>query len=143
MITAPMADVVESLSRVPLFSGIGREKLAKLSDRMAERSFSEGKAATEEGKGGAAFWVIEQGEATVAVKGEIVRTLGPGDFFGEIALLGEGVRTATVTAVTDMRCRGMTPWEFRAFVDENPDAAWAMMQALAVRLRESERRAQS
>src|SRR6476659_6082550 len=56
MITAPMADVVESLSRVPLFSGIGREKLAKLSDRMAERSFSEGKAATEEGKGGAACW---------------------------------------------------------------------------------------
>ena len=69
MITAPMADVVESLSQVPLFAGVGREKLAKLSDRMAERSFSEGKAATEEGKGGAGFWVIEEGEATVAVEG--------------------------------------------------------------------------
>jgi CRP-like cAMP-binding protein len=140
MIGPPMADVVETLSRVPLFTGVAREKLAKLASQMAERSFSEGESATEEGRGGAAFWVIEAGEATVAVQGEIVRTLGPGDYFGEIALLDEGVRTATVTAATDMRCHGMSPWEFRAFVDENPDAAWAMMRALAVRLRESEGR---
>ncbi len=136
-----MADVVESLSRVPLFSGIEREQLAKLANRMAERRFSEGQTATEEGKGGAAFWVIEEGEATVAVRGEIVRTLGPGDYFGEIALLDEGVRTATVTAVTDMRCRGMAPWEFRAFVDENPRVAWEMLRALAVLVRETGERA--
>jgi CRP/FNR family cyclic AMP-dependent transcriptional regulator len=135
-----VGNVVESLSRVPLFSGVDRDKLARLAERMAERSFSEGESATEEGRGGAAFWVIEDGAATVAVKGDIVRTLGPGDYFGEIALLDEGVRTATVTAATDMRCRGMAPWEFRAFVDENPDAAWAMLRALAVRLRESEER---
>ncbi len=135
-----MADVVESLSRVPLFAGIEREKLSRLASQMAERSFSEGESATEEGKGGAAFWVIEEGEATVAIKGEMVRTLGPGDYFGEIAMLDEGVRTATVTAATDMRCRGMAPWEFRAFVDENPDAAWSMLQALALRLRQSEER---
>lgn len=141
MIRAPMADVVESLSRVPLFSGVDREKLARLADQMAERSFSKGESATEEGGGGAAFWVIEDGEATVSVKGEVVRTIGAGDYFGEIALLDEGVRSATVTAATDLRCRGMAPWEFRAFVDENPDAAWAVMRALAVRLRESEERA--
>jgi CRP-like cAMP-binding protein len=136
-----MADVVESLSRVPLFSGIEGEKLAELAEQMAVRRFSEGQSATEEGQGGAAFWVIEEGEATVAIKGEIVRTLGPGDYFGEIALLDEGVRTATVTAATDLRCRGMASWEFRAFVDQNPDAAWAMLRMLAVRLRESEERA--
>lgn len=135
-----MADVVESLSRVPLFSGIEGEKLAELAEQMAVRSFSEGQSATEEGQGGAAFWVIEEGEATVAIKGEIVRTLGPGDYFGEIALLDEGVRTATVTAATDLRCRGMASWEFRAFVDQNPDAAWAMLRVLAVRLREAEGR---
>jgi CRP-like cAMP-binding protein len=135
-----MANIVETLSGVPLFSGVEREKLGKLADQMAERRFTEGQSATEEGRGGAAFWVIEDGEATVAVKGEIVRTLGPGDYFGEIALLDEGVRTATVTAATDMRCRGMAPWEFRAFLDEHPDAAWAMLRALAVRLRESEER---
>lgn len=136
-----MADVVESLSRVPLFSGIEGDTLSELAAQMAVRRFSEGQSATEEGKGGAAFWVIEEGEATVAVKGEIVRTLGPGDYFGEIALLDEGVRTATVTAATDLCCRGMAAWEFRAFVDQNPDAAWAMLRALAVRLRESEERA--
>jgi CRP/FNR family transcriptional regulator, cyclic AMP receptor protein len=135
-----MARVVESLSRVPLLAGVARDKLVKLADRMAERRFSEGETATEEGKGGAAFWVIEEGEATVAIKGEIVRTLSAGDYFGEIALLDEGVRTATVTAATDMRCRGMAPWEFRSFVEENPDAAWAMLQALAGRLREAEGR---
>ena len=88
----------------------------------------------------AAFWIIESGEATVAVKGEIVRTLGPGDYFGEISLLDDGVRTASVIAVTDMRCHGMAPWEFRAFLDQNPEAAWSMMRALAGRLRESEKR---
>jgi CRP/FNR family transcriptional regulator, cyclic AMP receptor protein len=137
MIGASMADVVETLSRVPLFSAVEREELEKLAERMAARRFTEGQAATEEGKGGAAFWVIEDGEATVSIRGEIVRTLGPGDHFGEIALLDEGVRTATVTAATDMRCRGMAPWEFRAFVDENPGVAWAMLRALAVLVRET------
>jgi CRP-like cAMP-binding protein len=135
-----MADLVESLSHVPLFAGVDRGKLEKLAAQMAERSFSEGESATEEGKGGTAFWIIESGEATVVVKGEIVRTLGPGDYFGEISLLDDGVRSASVTAVTDMRCHGMAPWEFRAFVDQNPEAAWAMMRALATRLRESEER---
>ena len=125
---------------MPLFAGVDRRNLSKLAAQMAERSFSEGESATEEGKGGTAFWIIESGEATVAVKGEIVRTLGPGDYFGEISLLDDGVRSASVTAVTDMRCHGMAPWEFRAFVDQNPEAAWAMMRALAARLRESERR---
>ena len=80
-----MEDVVESLSRVPLFSGVDRDKLGRRAERMAERSFSEGECAKEEGRGGAAFWVIEDGEATVSVKGDIVRTLGPGDYFGDIA----------------------------------------------------------
>jgi CRP-like cAMP-binding protein len=135
-----VADLVESLSRVPLFAGVDRGKLEKLAGQMADRTFSEGESATEEGRGGSAFWIIESGEATVAVKGEVVRTLGPGDYFGEISLLDEGVRSATVAAATDMRCHGMAPWEFRAFVDQNPDAAWAMMRGLASRLRESEER---
>ncbi|MGH2924547.1 MAG: cyclic nucleotide-binding domain-containing protein [Solirubrobacterales bacterium] len=135
-----MADLVENLSRVPLFAGVDHGKLEKLAAQMADRTFSEGESATEEGRGGSAFWIIESGEATVAVKGEVVRTLGPGDYFGEISLLDEGVRTATVTAATDLRCHGMAPWEFRAFVDQNPDAAWAMMRGLVTRLRESEER---
>jgi CRP/FNR family transcriptional regulator len=70
----------------------------------------------------------------------VVRTLGPGDYFGEIALIDEGPRSATVTAATDMRCRGMAAWEFRPFVVEHPEVAWTILQTLAARLREVETR---
>ena len=82
----------------------------------------------------------------MSLSGEIVRTLGPGDHFGEIALLDDGPRSATVTASTDLRCRGMAAWEFRPFVQEHPEVAWTMLETLAARLREAEaaqRRARS
>ena len=136
-----MTDPVESLSRVPLLAGIGRRGLKRLVDRMSERTFAEGEVAVEEGRGGAGFWLIQEGSASVSIGGEIIRTLGPGDYFGEIALLDDGPRTATVTAGTDLRCLGMATWEFRPFVLEHPDVALTMLQALARRLREAEARA--
>jgi CRP/FNR family cyclic AMP-dependent transcriptional regulator len=136
-----MADPVESLSQVPLLAGIGRRELKRLVDRMSERTFAEGEVAVEEGRGGAGFWLIQDGSASVSIGGEIIRTLGPGDYFGEIALLDDGPRTATVTAGTDLRCLGMATWEFRPFVLEHPDVALTMLQALARRLREAESRA--
>jgi CRP/FNR family cyclic AMP-dependent transcriptional regulator len=136
-----MADPVESLSQVPLLAGIRRRELKRLVDRMSERTFAEGEVAVEEGRGGAGFWLIQEGSATVSIGGEIIRTLGPGDYFGEIALLDDGPRTATVTAGTDLRCLGMATWEFRPFVLEHPDVALTMLQALARRLREAESRA--
>jgi CRP-like cAMP-binding protein len=136
-----MADPVESLSQVPLLAGIGRRELKRLVDRMSERTFAEGEVAVEEGRGGAGFWLIQDGSASVSIGGEIIRTLGPGDYFGEIALLDDGPRTATVTAGTDLRCLGMATWEFRPFVLEHPEVALTMLQALARRLREAEFRA--
>jgi CRP-like cAMP-binding protein len=135
-----MADTAEALAKVPLFTGIGKRELKRLADRMSERVFREGEVAVEEGRGGAGFWLIEEGEGAVSVQGNAVRTLGPGDYFGEIALIDEGPRSATVTAVTDMRCRGMAAWEFRPFVAEHPDIAWTILQTLARRLREAEGR---
>jgi CRP-like cAMP-binding protein len=135
-----MADPAEALSRVPLFAGIGRRELKRLSERMSARTFREGEVAVEEGRGGAGFWLIEDGEGAVSVQGKVVRTLGPGDYFGEIALIDEGPRSATVTAATDMRCRGMAAWEFRPFVVEHPEVAWTILQTLAARLREVETR---
>ncbi len=88
-----------------------------------------------EGASGAAFFVITDGQASVMVHGEERARLGPGDHFGEIALLDEGVRSATVIAETDLRCYGLTPWEFRPFVEEHPRVAWKLLQALARRLR--------
>jgi CRP/FNR family transcriptional regulator, cyclic AMP receptor protein len=133
-----MAKVEETLSRVPLFSGMKEKDLKRLGKRMQERSFSEGDAVTTQGETGLGFFVIEDGNATVSRNGEIVRNLGPGDFFGEVALIDEGPRSATVVATTDLRCRGMTAWEFKPFVEEHPEVAWALLQTMVGRLRAAE-----
>jgi CRP/FNR family cyclic AMP-dependent transcriptional regulator len=137
-----MADPAQNLSKVPIFAGVKEKDLRKLAERMMERTFSEGDTITEQGKSGVGFFVIEEGDATVSIRGEIVRTLGPGDWFGEIALIDDGPRSATIVAGTDLRCRGMTAWEFRPFVQEHPEVAWPLLETLAARLREAEVRAE-
>ena len=141
MIAEPMADVTESLRKVPIFAGLKAKDLDRLAGRMMERSFAEGDTITEQGKSGVGFFVIEEGNATVSIGGEIVRTLGPGEWFGEIALIDDGPRSATIVAGTDLRCRGMTAWEFKPFVQEHPEVAWPLLETLAAHLREAERRA--
>jgi CRP/FNR family transcriptional regulator len=135
-----VSDQSARLGGVPLFSGIPEKKLGKLAERMSKRTFAEGENAVEEGRGGAGFWYIESGSATVSIRGETVRTLGSGDYFGEIALIDDGPRSATVTAATDLDCLGLAAWEFKAFIEENPDAAWAVMETMAKRLRDAESR---
>jgi CRP-like cAMP-binding protein len=88
-----------------------------------------------EGSGAAAFFLIDSGEASVSCKGVHLSKLGPGDCFGEIALIDGGHRTATVTATTDMVCYGITFWEFRPLVERNGEIGWKLLQALAKRLR--------
>jgi CRP/FNR family cyclic AMP-dependent transcriptional regulator len=136
----PMSDTAENLGRVPLFAGVGKKELRKLAEQMGERTFNEGQTITEEGQSGVGFFVIEHGDATVTVNGQVVRTLGPGEWFGEIALIDAGPRTATIVAGTDLRCRGMTAWEFRPFVQQHPEVAWPLLEQLATRLREAEAR---
>ncbi len=135
-----MADVVETLGGVPLFQGVKKKELKKLAGRMQERSFDEGEAITTQGKSGIGFFVIEDGNATVSVDGEIVRTLGPGEYFGEVALIDSGPRSATIVATTDLRCQGLTAWEFRPFVEGHPEVAWPMLETLASRLRDAQQR---
>jgi CRP-like cAMP-binding protein len=135
-----MADATESLSRVPLFSQVGKRELKRLETRMSARTFPEGHVIAEEGQTGVGFFLIEDGNATVSIGGEERRTLGPGDWFGEMALIDEGPRSATVVAATDLRCRGLSAWEFRPFIQEHPEVAWPLLQALVGRLRESEAR---
>jgi CRP-like cAMP-binding protein len=133
--TAP----VELLQRVPVFSGLGRRELERVANSMKERRFQTGDTVTSEGRGGVGFFVIEEGEADVTVQGEERAKLGPGDYFGEIALITESDRTATITAETDMRCYGMTMWDFRPLVESNASIAWNMLQSLAQKLRDAER----
>jgi CRP-like cAMP-binding protein len=103
-----------------------------------ERRFPAGETVIKEGSGGAAFYVIESGEADVTIGGEHRRVLRAGDHFGEIALIDEGVRMATITARTELVCQGLTLWEFRPLVQHNGAIGWKLMQTLARELRAAE-----
>jgi CRP/FNR family cyclic AMP-dependent transcriptional regulator len=125
----------EVLKKVPLFAGLDDRELEQIASTMRERRFSAGDRVTEEGAGGAGFFVVEDGDADVTVEGEPRGTIGPGDYFGEIALLTGSDRTATITATTDMICWGMTPWDFRPLVESNSTIAWKLLTAMAEKLR--------
>jgi CRP/FNR family cyclic AMP-dependent transcriptional regulator len=131
-------DTVAALSRVPLLAGIEGRHLERLAREFRDRTFAEGAVVTREGDTGVGFFVIVEGEANVTVGGEYRTTLGPGDAFGEMALIDDGPRTATIVAATDLSCLALSPWDFRPFVEENPTVAWSMLQVLAQRLREAE-----
>jgi CRP/FNR family transcriptional regulator len=131
-------DTVETLGQVPLLQGIERKDLERLARSFRERSFAEGATVTREGETGVGFFVILEGAATVSVGGEVKATLGAGDSLGEMALIDEGPRTATVVAATDLRCLALSPWEFRAFVEAHPSIAWHLLQTLARRLRSTQ-----
>jgi CRP/FNR family cyclic AMP-dependent transcriptional regulator len=135
---SPVAAPVASLRQVPLFAELGDRELERLAGQFKERTFPEGSAVTEEGGTGTGFFIIADGNATVSVAGDQKATLGPGDFFGEIALVDEGTRTATITAATDLRCYGLTAWEFRPFVEEHPQVAWPLLKQMARRLRQAQ-----
>ena len=122
---------VDLLGRVPLFQGLEKRELEDICRTVHERTFQPGETVATEGQGGVGFFVIQDGEAKVTIGGEEVRRLGPGDYFGEIALITEGARTATVTAESELRCYGLTPWEFRPLVQSNASIAWKILQALA------------
>jgi pyruvate,water dikinase len=126
---------VEVIERVPLFANMSPRDIEGIAVLFKERRFVPGETVTKEGAGGAAFFVIESGQATVSVGGQQRATLSDGDYFGEIALIDEGARSATVTASTELVCYGLTYWEFRPLVQQNATIAWNLLQTLAKRLR--------
>lgn len=137
MAAAPV-DLIQS---VPLFEGLDKRELQSVASSLKERNFSAGDAIASEGQTAVGFFVIAEGEAKVTQKDKELATLKAGDYFGEIALIDEGRRTATVTAESNLRCYGMTSWEFRPLVETNASLAWKLLQAMAKQLRRSEERA--
>jgi CRP/FNR family transcriptional regulator, cyclic AMP receptor protein len=136
----PMSAPVNLLKRVPLFAKLDDKELKTLAATFTERSFREGDVLTSEGQGAAGFFIIESGDANVTVDGQQRGTLGPGDYYGEIALLDGGARTATIVATTDGKSYGLTSWQFRPLVEEHSSIAWPMLEALAARIRQIESR---
>lgn len=128
------------LAGVPLFAKLSRRDLARLVKVGHDMPYPVGTELTSDDEASVCFFVIAEGEARVEVKGKEVRRLGPRDYFGEMALIDRSRRSATVTAVTDMRCFVMTQWQFRPFATEHPEVAWALLEAMVQRVREAESR---
>jgi len=126
---------IEALQRVPLFADLSLRELRQIARLFKERSFSAGEAAIQEGSGGAAFFVIQSGEAEVIIRGKKKATLKAGEFFGEISLIDDGPRMASIMAATDMVCYGLTYWDFRPVVKANGVLGWKLLQQMAKMLR--------
>ena len=128
------------LRNVRLFSDLDEKDLESLADEFNERRFSAGDKIALEGEGGLMFFVVESGEASVEVQGNEVATIGPGAAFGEIALIDRRPRTATVTALSELKTYGLPVFVFRPFVEARPQVAWKLLESLADRLAAAEAR---
>jgi CRP/FNR family transcriptional regulator, cyclic AMP receptor protein len=124
-----MTDTVELLAGVPMLASLDRKHLQRLAKDFTERTFPAGATVVREGdEKGVGFFVIAEGQGSVTIDGREVTTIGPGDYFGEVALISDRVRTATVTATTELRCIVMTFWDFRAFVRGDAEVAWKLLE---------------
>jgi CRP-like cAMP-binding protein len=128
-------DVPARLANVPIFSGCSKRELAIIARAAKEVSHREGTVIAREGERGIGLFLILDGECTVTIGGKAKAKLGPGDFFGEVALLDGGPRTATVTALSAVRLVGITGWVFRGLLMEHPSIALKTLEAVAGRLR--------
>jgi len=135
-----MAPPQELLANVDLFRDLDNRELREIAVAMKEYTFEAGREIVTQGQNGVGFFVIADGTAKVTIDGCDIRTLGAGDYFGEIALIDEGSRSATITAKTDVTAYGLTPWQFRPLVEKNATIAWPLLVSMAQRLREIDAR---
>lgn len=129
------------LARVPLFADLDQAELERVASVFKERRFAQGETVIQQGSGAAAFFVIDSGEAKVLVDGVEKRVMHAGEYFGEMALIDAGTRTATVKAATDLLCSGVTFWDFQPIVEANGVIGWKLLQSL-IGIYRSEREAQ-
>ena len=128
-------DLVERLGQVPMFSGCSKKELTAIAKTVREINHPAGTVIASEGDPGAGLFIIFRGNADVTIGGKRVNRLTDGDFFGEMALLDGGPRTATVTATTDIQLYALTEWVFRGLLVEHPTIALRTLEAMAARLR--------
>jgi CRP-like cAMP-binding protein len=132
----------EVLAGVPLFSMLPKKEVAKLAQQANELTFPAGAVITDVDRAGVSFGVIVDGQAAVSVHGQPVRALGPGDYFGEMALIDHSYhhRSAKITAETALHCLMFAKWDFRPFAMDHPQTAWALLEMMVQRVRDAENR---
>jgi CRP/FNR family cyclic AMP-dependent transcriptional regulator len=138
-----MADAnktVDFLLRVPLFQGLKKRQLERLAKKFVPRKYAAGEAIVTQDKGGAGFYIVASGKAE-AVRSRtdgtrvVLNTFGPTDFFGELALLDDGLRTASVVTTEATECLALTRWDFLGVLKEDVDMAIVILEELARRFR--------
>lgn len=126
---------VERLRSIPLFSGCNDKQLQFIATRVEDLDFKAGKVLCEQGKSGGDFFIVLSGEAEVQRDGKPVDTITPFDHFGEIALLDNGPRTATVVAKTALRCLVLSPRQFQDVLHQDAEIAVHILHDVTRRLR--------
>ena len=135
-----MATPEEVLAQVPLFSMLPKKEVTKARAQAHDRTFPAGAVLTVEQETGVSFGVVVEGRAAVSVHGRPARALGPGDYFGEMALIDHSYRSAKITAETPLRCLLYPSWVFRPFAMQHPESAWALLEMMMQRVRDAEAR---
>jgi CRP/FNR family cyclic AMP-dependent transcriptional regulator len=130
----------DTLASIDIFSGLSRRQVKKLVSAGREVRSGAGKEIATEDRGALAFHVILEGTAEVSRAGSPLRTLGAGDYFGEISMIDGNPRSATVTAVSDLTAFAIPHGQFRELVEKDAELAFSLLVSLCGRLREAEAR---
>jgi CRP-like cAMP-binding protein len=134
-------DSEQLIARVSLFQKMDKRHIRQLARLVREQQYTPGQVIVQEGQPGLGLYIIAEGSAEVVQGESILRTLGEGDFFGEMSLLDDLPRTATVRAATPARCLTLTKWEFLGELETHPQMALPMLPMLSRRVRAAEERA--
>ncbi len=130
----------ELLSKVPLFAGLSRRHMHEIAKVSGSRTCAVGEELVHEGAAGSVFFVLVEGTAKVVRNGRTVKRLGPGDFFGEMSLLADVPRSASVLAQAPVRCLTLSAKGLRSVLRENPPVAMRLLTTMAERLAETDKR---
>ena len=134
-------DKIAFLKQVPLFNNLSKKQLGAIAERLVERKFKAGEVIVKQGAGGEGFFMISEGAADAIFEnsdGEktVVNSFTPTDFFGELTLLSEGTRTASIVATKDVTTQALTRWDFRAILVEDAELAVNILEELSKRFRQ-------
>jgi len=126
-----MSAPVELLQHVRLFENVEKKELERIANSFKERTFAAGDVIAQEGSSGIGFFVIESGTAKATHGDLVIAELGAGSSFGEVALIDDGPRSATVIADSELKCWGLSAWEFRPLAETNATVAWNLARIVA------------